>query len=192
VTAPRRARGRTDDPGPGLPGAGGATMRGALLIAVAVVVGFVLLAKGFEGGFLPTSSETPSEDAANDDEEPAEGEDGEEGTTTATTATPTTHAVAAVRVIVLNSTGPSGSAGAATETLAAAGYVTLDADDAGDQNVQVTAIYAQPGFEADAAAIATALGITAAPQPMPAPPPPPAPADANVVIVLGADFAPPA
>lgn len=188
MTAPRRARGSDD--GPGLPGAGGATVRGALLVGVAVLVGFVLLAKGFEGGFLPTSSETPSEDAA-DDDEPADDDDAA-ASTTSSTVTSTTHATSAVRVLVLNSTGPSGSASAATEALAAAGYVTLEAGNADDQSVQVTAVYAQPGFEADAAAIATALGITATPQPMPTPPPPPAPADANVVLILGADFTPPA
>lgn len=189
MTAPRRAR--SSDDGPGLPGPGGATLRGALLVGVAVLVGFVLLAKGFEGGFLPTSSETPSEDAA-DDDEPDDDDDGAAASTTSSTVTPTTHATSAVRVLVLNSTGPSGSASAATEALAAAGYVTLEAGNSDDQNVQVTAVYAQPGFEADAAAIATALGITAAPQAMPSPPPAPAPADANVVLILGADFTPPA
>lgn len=183
MTATRR--GRRDDEGSGVPGTGGATVRGALLVAVAVLVGVVLLGKGFDTGFLPSTSETPSERADDDDEDDAA------GTTTSTTATPVTHAANEVRVIILNSTGPSGSAGTATTVLNGLGYVTLEGANAVDRNVQVTAVYATPGFEADAAAIAGHLSITAAPQPMPTPPPAPAGTDVNVVIVLGADFTPP-
>lgn len=191
MTATRRGgRGRGE---PEAAGPGGATARGALLITAAVVVGVVLLGKGFDDGVLPSTSETPSEQAANGDDGGTE-EGGEGGETTGTTepATPTTHAAAEVRVQVLNSTGPSGSAGAATEALSATGYVTLAAANAADRTAPATAVYAAAGYEGDAQAIATQLGIAAAPQPMPAPPPPPAPADAHVVVVLGPDFTPPA
>jgi hypothetical protein len=173
--------------GPGLAAAGGATARGAALVVVAVIVGVILLAKGFETGFLPTSSETPSEQAADDDED-EEATDGSVSTT-ATTATPATHVPAQVRVIVLNGGGPSGSAGTSSTALAAAGFTTLDAADTDD--VAATVVYAMPGFEADAAAVAQTLNIPAPPQPMPATPPTGAPAgQVDVVVVLGPDFTP--
>lgn len=193
MTAPRRgsrARAEGDSPGPG-----GATARGALLIAAAVVVGVVLLGQGFSSGFLPSTSPTPTEQATGGDDEADEPDggtdDGDDGTSTTDPATATTHPVNEVRVQVLNSSGPSGSAGTASAALAATGYVTLDAANAVDRNAPATAVFAAAGFEADAQAVATQLGIAAAPQPMPEPPPPPAPADAHVVVVLGPDFTPP-
>lgn len=157
-------------------------------MAVAVVVGVVLLGKGFDTGFLPSTSETPSERAGDsgDDEE----DDGDTSATS-TTVTAATHAANEVRVIVLNSTGPQGSATAATNALNGLGYVTLPQANATDRTIQATAVFVVAGFEADAAAVAGHLGITATPQPMPVPPPPPAGDDVHVVIVLGADFTPP-
>jgi LytR cell envelope-related transcriptional attenuator len=191
MTSPRRARREANDSGGNGYDSltGGASLKGGVLIAVAVVLGIVLLGKGFDSGFIPSSSSDPSDEVATgggDDE----GEDGEETTTTAATAT--THQPAEVRVQVLNSTGPSGSAGAGTDALSAVGYNVIDGANAADRNATATAIYAAPGFEGDAAAIASVLGISAAPQAMPNPPPPPAPADASVVVVLGPDFALPA
>ena len=180
----RGTRGRDD--GPGLPGAGGATARGAALVAVAVIIGVILLAKGFDTGFLPTSSDTPSEQAVDDANDDA-AEDST--TTTATTATPATHVPAQVRVIVLNGGGPSGSASTSSTALAAAGFTTLDAADTDD--VPATVVYATPGFEADAALVAQTLNIPAPPQPLPATPPPGTPVgQVDVVVVLGPDFTP--
>lgn len=193
MTSPRRGtrgRGRSDDAGDatGLAGASGATLRGALLIAVAVVVGVVLLGKGFDTGFLPTTSETPSERAADDDDEGDGGDDGAEESTT-TTSPPTTHAANQVRVIVLNGGGPTGAAGDSTTALGTAGYTTLEAGNS-DPPVPATVVYFTPEYQADAAAIATSLGITAEPQPMPATPPPGAPpaGEVDVVVILGPDF----
>lgn len=171
------------------PLAGAANLRGALLIAVAVIVGVVLLGKGFDAGVVDSSGGDPSDEVATgDDSDDDEGSSGDGGGDEPTTTTPLTHTPAQVRVQVLNSTGPSGSAATATTTISAVGYVTLEPDNAADRNATATTVYAQPGYEADAAAIAGSLGITAAPLPMPAPPPAPAPIDANVVIVLGPDF----
>ena len=177
------------DDGPGLATASGATARGAALVVVAVIIGVILLGKGFETGFLPTSSETPSEQAADDDDDEEEAATDDGVTTTATTATPATRVPAQVRVIVLNGGGPSGSAGTSSTALAAAGFTTLDASDTDD--VAATAVYAMPGFEADAAAVAQTLRIPAPPQAMPTPPPTGTPADqVDVVVVLGPDFTP--
>jgi hypothetical protein len=181
MTATRRRTASGDAGGDG----GGSTFRGALLIGVAVIVGVVLLGKGFESGVLSSDPSTPSE-------EEASGDNGDGGdTTTSTTVTPTTHATAQVRVIVLNGGGPPGSAGATRTTLSAAGYTTLDATDT-EPDVAASVVYYTPGFEADAAAIAAAVGITAAPQPMPEPPPQNTPVgQVDVVVVLGPDFTPP-
>jgi len=181
VTSPRR--GRRDADGPGIPGTGGATLRGALLVGLAVVIGVVLLGKGFDTGFLPSSSETPSE-RANDD-------DGDATTTsTSTTVTPTTHVAAQVRVIVLNGGGPSGSASTSGTALAAAGFTALDAADTDD--VAATIVYFAPTFDADAAVVASTLGIANPPQPLPATPitGSPAAGEVDIIVILGPDFTP--
>jgi hypothetical protein len=182
MTATRKRASSGDAGGDG----SGSTFRGALLIGVAVIVGVVLLGKGFESGVLSSDSSTPSEEEASGDNG-----DGGDDATTSTTVTPTTHATAQVRVIVLNGGGPPGSAGATRTTLSAAGYTTLDATDT-EPDVAASVVYYTPGFEADAAAIAAAIGITAAPQPMPEPPPQNTPVgQVDVVVVLGPDFTPP-
>ncbi len=175
--------------GPGLPSAGGATVRGAVLVAIAVIVGVILLGKGFDTGFLPSSSDTPSEQAADDDDEDdGEATNGDE-TTTSTTAAAVAHDASQVRVIVLNGGGPSGSASTSSTALAAAGYPTLDAADTDD--VAATVVFATPGFEADAALVAQTLGIAAPPQALPATPPTGTPVgQVDVIVVLGPDFTP--
>jgi hypothetical protein len=192
VTSPRRARREASDAADSSGGseglAGAANLRGGILIAVAVVLGVVLLGKGFDSGFLPSASGDPSDEVATGGDDEEESDDGDGSGTSEPETTPSTNQPAAVRVQVLNSTGPSGSAGEASSLLSELGYNVLAGDNAGDRNATATAVYAATGFEADAAAIAAALGIGAAAQPMPAPPPPPAPADASVVIVLGPDF----
>jgi hypothetical protein len=187
VTSPRRARREAGEAGGNGPTAlpGAANLRGGLLIAIAVVLGVVLLGKGFDSGFLPSASSDPSDEVATGgDDGDGEGDDA----TTTTAATATTHQPAEVRVQVLNSTGPQGSAGAGTDALSDLGYNVIDGANAADRNATASAIFAAPGYEGDAAAIAAVLGMTAAPQPMPNPPPAPAPADAAVVLVLGPDF----
>ena len=164
-------------------------MRGAALVAVAVIVGVILLGQGFDTGFLPSSSETPSEQAANDDDDDDEATDNGDATTTSTTAAAVAHDASQVRVIVLNGGGPSGSAGTSSTALAAAGYPTLDAADTDD--VAATVVYSTPGFEADAALVAQTLNIAAPPQPLPATPPTGTPVgQVDVVVVLGPDFTP--
>lgn len=190
MTSPRRARREEADDGGTTSGglAGAANLRGALLIAVAVVIGVVLLGKGFDSGFLPSSSGDPSDDVAAGDGAEGEGEEGGDDEST-TTAPPSTHVPAEVRVQVLNGGAPPGSAGSASSIVSAGGFVALSAADTED--VAASVVYAAPGYEADTQVIATSLGIAAPPQAMPTPPPTGAPADAHVVVVLGPDFAPP-
>jgi hypothetical protein len=175
MTATRRRSG----PGPAGPGLGTAAFRGALLIAAAVLLGAVLLAKSFDnGGPLSTSGNQPAR------------------TTVPTTAatTPTTAAVphnpAEVKVLVLNGVDPKKAiAKPAADTLKAANYTTLTPNDA-KATVTESAVYFVPGYDADALAIATKLGIPpAAVQPLPNPLPPSVsdPKDAHVIAVIGPD-----
>ena len=185
MTSTRRRSSDSGDPGPL---GSGSTFRGALLIGGAVIVGVVLLGKGFESGAVSSDSSTPAEEEAANDQN---GDDDDE-TTSTSSATPTTHAAAEVRVIVLNAGGPGGSAATTRTTLAAAGYTTVPEGNS-DPDVAASVVYYTPGFEADAAAVGAAVGITAAPQPMPATPPQNVPAgQVDVAVMLGPDFTPPA
>ena len=165
------------------------TFRGALLIGAAVIVGVVLLGKGFESGVLSSDSNTPSE-------EEAAGDATATATTTTTstsTATPTTHPHRArCACIVLNGGGPAGSAATTRTTLVGGRLHDARRDRHSDPDVAASVVYYTPGFEADAAAVGAAVGITAAPQPMPATPPQNVPAgQVDVVVMLGPDFTPP-
>jgi len=171
------------------PLAGAANLRGGILIAVAVVVGVVLLGKGFDSGIIGSSGGDPSDEVSAGSEGGDGGTDASDvGSTTTTTAPARTPGE--VRVQVLNGGATvGGSAGTASQTLSGAGYNVIAAENA-DTDVAATTVYAAAGYEADAVAIATALGLTVEPQAMPPTPPAPAPADINVVVVLGPDFTP--
>jgi hypothetical protein len=178
-------------PGRGVenPLAGAANLRGGILIAVAVIVGVVLLGKGFDSGIIGSSGGDPSDEvAAGNDAGDGDTDVSDVGSTTTTTAA--AHTPGEVRVQVLNGGATvAGSAGTASQTLSVAGYNVLAAENA-DTDVTATAVFAAVGYEADAVAVATALGLTIEPQAMPPTPPTPAPVDINVVVVLGPDFTP--
>ncbi len=173
MTATRRRGG----PAPVGPGLGTAAFRGALLIVAAVALGAGLLAKSFgDGGPTHTGGVTS-------------------GTTTTTASTtpstqPVQHNPADVKVLVLNGVDRTKAiAGPAAAALKSLNYVTLTPADA-KTNVQTTAVYYQPGYQADAAAIAAKLGVpSSAVQALPSPLPPSvdAVADANVIAVVGPD-----
>ena len=177
------------DPGGGFArSTGTAAMRGFALIAVAVVVGFVLLSSGLDddGSAVSAGDRTTTTTATTV-------EDGE-GTTGSTTAT--TSAVPKppneVRVLVANASGVQGAAGTLNEQLKAKGYIGLDPKNAAG-NVATTIVYFVEGFQREAAAVATAIGTDPATvQALPNPPPledPGAFQDAHVLIVLGPDVA---
>lgn len=186
------AAGRRDDEG--LAGLGGASAKGAVLIAGAVAVGIVLLGRGFDSGILPETAETPSEQAdVGDDEGEVDGEGEDEPAPTTEALTEVTQALDQVRVIALNATGSTGTgalsgvAGAGTEALQAAGYTnTLEGDNT--TAVATSAVLHAPGLEADAAAVATALGLPpTVVAPLPTPLPEGVPPEAQVAVVLGDD-----
>lgn len=171
---------RRRGPAPVGPGLGSAAFRGALLIAVAVVIGAALLAKSFgSGGPLSTRAGAGSGAAATTSppvpSSPAP-------------TTPVAHNPAEVKVLVLNGVDPAKTiAGPAAQALKTANYTTLNPADA-KATVQTSAVYYQPGYIADAQAIAAKLGIAAtAVQALPSPLPPAVadPKDAQVIVVIG-------
>jgi hypothetical protein len=149
-------------------------MRGALLIAAAVILGAGLLAKSFDsGGPLNTGSTTS----------PTTHTTVPPSSTTTTIAQP--HDPSQVKVLVLNGSGKSGVAGTTSDTLKAANYATLEPGNAAQTATSV--VYFVPGYDADAQAVATKLGLPASSvQPLPNPSPVDS-KDANVVVVIGAD-----
>ena len=166
--------------------AGSAAARGGVLVAVAVVIGLIILAVGFDGGDDTATGSTDSGDSNATTTAPtttAPGEEGEEGDETPTTSagegegeeggsttlapTPSTRPPGEVKVAVGNGVGEPGLAGIAQEKLTSAGYVT-DASNASTLPTPETAIYYVDGYASDAAAVAAVLGspadvITAAP-----------------------------
>ena len=158
---------------------GSSPMRGVILVAVAVVLGFFVLRAIEDTGGGPTAGEVAAEDTA-------------PGTTgrpaPETTAPPTTRPPGQVVVLVANASGVSGAAGAAAEAVAAGGYDVLPATNA-PQQVAATQILAASGYEGDAAGVATVVG--APPESVAPMPDPPLidPAGATVVVLLGPDIA---
>jgi hypothetical protein len=170
--------------------AGGAGVRGLALLALALLIGVVLLnATDADPPGATVSargdSDTRSGDGGASD---ASGETATSTTaaTTTTTATPA-HAPKDVKVIVANASAVKGAAGNAKKVLDPAGFNVLSPANA--TPVPTTNVYFTAGYERDAAAVATVLTLPGtAVKALPAP----APFDtkgANVADVIGADQA---
>jgi hypothetical protein len=155
---------------------GSAAFRGALLIAVAVIVGIALLASGLD--------DNGSDVAVDGDEETTTTTNGTSDTTATVPVGP--RAPAEVKVVVLNGSGKTGVAKRSTDALIALGYSTLPAANA-PQQVPTTLVYFVEGYETEALAVAQALSLApAAAQPLPEPPPSP-PGEAHLMVILGQD-----
>lgn len=155
-----------------------ATTIGAVLIGVAVLIGFVLLLKGLdqEGGVVETGSPA-RETTTTTVTAPAADQ------TTTTTLAP--RPPAEVNVLVANASGATGVAGANKAKLTAAGYTTVETANAPTQTT--SAVHFAPGWQAEADAVARALGIGASSvSPMPASPPV-ALDGATVLVIIGSD-----
>lgn len=165
--------------------AGMAAGRGAVLLAVAVILGIVLLNAADDPGpdRISAGAEEEEDDGSSDD--------------TATTLPPTTLATVPprspqeVKVLPTNGTAVKGVAGKARDTLQAAGYNVLaptDATRAEASNVYFTSA----DFEREAQAVASALGLPAnvvVAYPTAPPLPVTDPKGANVVVVVGPELA---
>jgi hypothetical protein len=153
--------------------------RGAVVIALAVIAGVVLLQVVDKGNTGPVGDQSARAAVTT--------------TTTAKsgTSTPSTTAAAAqavrppsqIVVEVLNGSGQSGVAGALTTQLKAKGYQTVDAKDTTKRTG--TVVYYRAGYEREAAALAALLPGGPQLAPMPTPPPQNTAPNANIVIVIG-------
>lgn len=185
VTSPQRSRGLDGN------------VRGLIVLGLAVVIGFVLLAKSGNdsGANVTTSGAATTTTAAGTGGQGAAGATTSsvpKSTTTAPNsggATGTTRAPTNVSVVVLNGSGGiKGVAAAATNKIKAKGYKTLSPGNAA--TVDKTIVYYTEGYQADAVAVAGALGqpatsVAAVPANRPA-----GTSGANVIVVLGKDTPP--
>ncbi len=168
------------------PGSGGAsplgedrraTVAGAILVTVAVVIGLILLAKGFsdDGGFLSTSKKSSSATTT---------------TAAAGHATTTTEAVdpATVKIFVANGSGKAGAAGKVSTVLAGKQYPAPAVGNAA--TAATTMVYYLPGNAPQAQLVASSLGLPASSvAPMPSPAPVASLGSATVLVVIGTDGA---
>lgn len=164
--------------------------RGAILIIAAVIVGAIVLGKGFDDG----TGQVVAADSAESGESEAEPEATPADDVAATPDTddpPLTQPArnpADVRVLVANASQVNGAAGLATDKLIARNYATLTPTNA-NESLTATVIYYEETYEADAQLVASIL--SARPdqiEPMPATDP--GGVDrrgANILVMLGAD-----
>lgn len=176
--------------------AGGAGARGLLLLAVALLIGVVLLnATDADppGTTITAEGDSDSGDGGADTDSGGTDDDagGDAGAAATTTVpTPTTlaaRAPAEVKVIVANASDVRGAAGGGRTALVNAKYNVLAPANAAA--VATSSVFFVPGYDRDAAAVAAAMQLPATlVKPMPAP----LPFDtkgAHVAVVLGADHA---
>ena len=171
--------------GPGPTGNAGA--RGALLLAVAVVLGIVLLQQ-FDSGIdtgaqVATDTSLPGNDTTTTTRRV--------GLTTAPAITSTTAGLrpkSEVRVLVANGAGVRGLGAATTNELKNRGYATLSPTDA-TGTVEKTSVQFADGYEAEAREVAAVLTLPATVVTRATSPPVAAAdlGDAKVVVVLGTD-----
>lgn len=161
--------------------------RGAILIAVALVIGLILLKDLDKGGGgvdnLSASQPTPTQ-APPTTPLP---------TVPSTTTTPA-RAPKDVKVLVVNGTTTAGAAARVAQPLKVNGYNVLRAVDATaaiKASTRASAVYyVTRAYEKDAKALQAALALPPAPvTAVPTPPPAAEASQANVVILVGPDLA---
>jgi hypothetical protein len=162
--------------------------RGAVLVAIAVVIGLFLLRNGLDTSEAVTSTGDGGSDAS-DTTDDGGSDEGTDGTTTTTEAP---LSPAEVPTIVLNGTDVGGAAGKYSDVLASLGYQLTNPDGANsapEAKTATTVIYFAPGFAEEAAEVGAAIGAPDVdPVEIPATPPGPI-AGASVVVVIGTDLA---
>ena len=163
--------------------------RAAVLIAVAVLIGFLLLHRVPGGPSVPIGAGTPTTPQASLPTVPTQAGGGNtQPTTTAPTnpaSSSTTRAPKDVKVLVANGTSTAGLASRVSETLRTKGYTTLTPTDTASK-VTTSMVYFEPGYGDDAAAIASKLGLAlSAVGAVPTPSPVASLGTANVLVVAG-------
>ena len=158
--------------------AGGAAARGAGLLAVAVIIGILLLRSG---GGDPYSRSVSA--GANPSPEVTA------LPPTATTVTVPVRQPPAIKVLPANGTSASGAATNTGNRLRQAGYNVLAASNTNNPATSSNVFY-NPGFEREARVVAQLLGLPdSTVQPMPTPPPLSDTRGADVIVVVGPDLA---
>lgn len=158
---------------PGPAGPDRVSRAGVVIVVVAVIIGLILLTKGYgahESEVDGAGSSTPK-------------------TTVVQTSTTTIvgNPPASVKVKVVNATNTVGLATRTRDMLQVRGYTQVSVGDSPTAQERTTILYT-PGAEADAQNVAKALGLDAsAVQPMPEPPPV-SPGDATVLVMAGLDI----
>ncbi len=164
---------------------GNAAARGGALIAVAVLIGILLLWKGGVGGdgsavaiqddtggadtAATDDSSTGTDDSTDSADDGSGSDDGtddeslavDDGTTDDTTTdttpvTPTARPVGEVKVMVANGAGVNGLAGAQSGVLTTAGYVAVPVNAA--LGTEISTVWYIEGYDVDAVGVAEALG----------------------------------
>ena len=163
--------------------AGVAVGRGVVLLAVALVIGIVLLnATSNDPPGTRVSASSPS--PASTPKTTGKGSAAPSTTVAPTTTLPPAHAPKDVKVLVANGSGTNKVATNASAPLKAAGFNVLAAANA--DKVQESSVYSVAGYEKDGADIAAALGLPAtAPKAMPSPAPVKSDANPSVIVVIG-------
>jgi hypothetical protein len=153
-----------------------------LLVAVAVVIGFLVLHHSGGGTTVAVAKGTTTTTAKASSKTPVV----PPGTTTTTTAI---RPAADVKVLVANASSVRGLAGLVAAKLHTAGYNTLAVVNA-TQQLTASVIYYQPGYQREADGVAQTLGLAATTvKPTVSPPPVTNLSTANVLVVAGPDLA---
>jgi len=170
-------------------GGNSAGARGAILLALAAVLGIVLLQAfdtdgsgvGVEAGGTPSPTSSPGSGSTGNGS----------GSTVPTIPTSTTtpgRTPAEVTVLVANGTGIKGLGSQTADSLKVLGYTTLAAVDA-TKALDTTTVQHAEGYQTEARAIALTLGLqTTAVLPLNSPAVPDA-QGANIFVLLGAEAA---
>jgi hypothetical protein len=158
--------------------AGGAALRGAGLLVVAVILGVILLRNGggdpYSRAVRTVASPTPEVTVL---------------PPTATTITVPVRTPGDVKVLPANGTSTSGAGTAIFTRLKQAGYNVLAAGNT-TSAATTSNVYYNPGFEREARVVAQLLGLPdSAVQPMPTPPPVSDTRGSDVIVVVGPDLA---
>ncbi len=177
-----------------------AAARGGILIAIAVVIGVLLLWQGFDGDDPVETDDSDTSDDMVEEETTttsrgAGGDDTPDTTVTTTTAAPVVvDPPNLVKVAVLNGRGETGLAGSRSDHLKTAGYVSIAAN-ADTSDKEFSRVYFTPGYADEAELVAVALN--GSPSVIEAAPSDPltlvaetyreATTDYHIYVVLGAD-----
>ena len=158
--------------------AGGAALRGAGLLVVAVILGVILLRNGggdpYSRAVRAVASPTPEVTVR---------------PPTATTITVPVRSPGDVKVLPANGTTTSGAGTAIFTRLKGAGYNVLAASNS-NSPATTSNVFFNPGFEREARVVAQLLGLPdSAVQPMPTPPPVSDTRGSDVIVVVGPDLA---